>query len=141
RVSLEAANEAGAYVSTRSAEGVLVTAGPGSAGAVRREATFEMVEGLANARCYSFRYADGRYLRHSSWRLRLDRNVGTPLFLGDATFCARPGTRNGTIELESANYPGWFLRHRDDQLWVDQSDGTAAFRADSAFRVRPPLAG
>ncbi|MEU4480561.1 AbfB domain-containing protein [Micromonospora sp. NPDC023966] len=118
-----------------------MAAGPGSAAAVRKGATFEAVEGLANARCYSFRFTDGRYLRHSSWRLRLNRNERTALFRGDATFCPRPGTREGTVELESANYPGWFLRHRGDQLWVDQSDRTDRFRADSAFRVRAPLAG
>jgi hypothetical protein len=128
-------------VSTRYSVGVLVAAGPGSAAVVREAATFETVKGLADARCYSFRFTDGRYLRHSSWRLRLDPNQRTALFRGDATFCPRPGIGDGTIELESANYPGWFLRHRGNQLWVDQSRGTDTFRADRAFRVRAPLAG
>ncbi|MET0495764.1 MAG: AbfB domain-containing protein, partial [Actinoplanes sp.] len=101
--------------------------------------TFTAVKGLADSRCVSFRYADGRFLRHASWRLRLNPDVGTVLFRGDATFCPRPGAVPGSVALESSNYPGWFLRHRGDELWVDQSDGSAAFLADGSFRARPPL--
>jgi hypothetical protein len=136
--SLESANASGLFVSTVRDLGVLV---PVDAGVARERVTFEVTLGLAEARCFSFRAVDGRYLRHSSWRLRLSWADGTPLFRGDATFCARPGAVAGSVSLESSNYPGWFLRHLGDELWVGHSDGTADFRADSAFLVRPPVAG
>jgi hypothetical protein len=104
-------------------------------------ATFQVVAGLADATCFSFLLPDGRYLRHSSWRLRVYANDGSALFRGDVTFCARPGSVAGSMVLESSNYPGWFLRHRDNELWVDQSDKSAAFLADSSFWTRAPLAG
>ncbi|MFB9363968.1 sigma-70 family RNA polymerase sigma factor [Actinoplanes nipponensis] len=138
-LSLEAQNAAGRFVASENGLGVLVPAGPDTAAVTRNRATFTAVEGLADSRCVSFRYADGRYLRHASWRLRLSPNEGTPLFRGDATFCPRTGVAAGSVTLESSNYPGWFLRHRGDELWVDQSDGSATFRADGSFRVRPPL--
>jgi RNA polymerase sigma factor (sigma-70 family) len=139
-LSLEAGNSAGRYVATENGLGVLVPAGPGADGATRARATFSAIEGLADINCFSFRYADGRFLRHASWRVQLSPNQGTELFRGDATFCPRPGATPGTVVLEASNYPGWFVRHRDDELWVDQSDGTVGFRADASFRVRAPLA-
>ncbi|SCL72092.1 RNA polymerase sigma factor, sigma-70 family [Micromonospora chersina] len=140
-LSLESANGNGRYVATVDGLGVLMPVGPDSTDAARRQATFTVLAGLADPRCFSFRAGDGRYLRHSSWRLRLSPADGTELFRGDATFCARDGATASSTALEASNYPGWFLRHRDGQLWVDQADGTPAFRADSSFRIRPALAG
>lgn len=138
-VSLESANAAGRFVTASADLGMLTAVGPGNTITARRQATWQVVAGLADARCFSFRVTDGRYLRHASWRARLDPDQGTGLFRGDATFCPRPGTVAGSVRLEAANYPGWFLRHRGDELWVDQSDSTGAFRADSSFLVRAPL--
>jgi hypothetical protein len=140
-VSLEAQNAPGRFVATVDDLGVLLPAGPDSPAGIRGRASFRVVPGLNDAVCHSFRAADGRYLRHSSWRVRLDPDNGTALFRGDATFCARSAVGLGTVTLESSNYPGWFLRHRGDQVWVDQSDGSAAFSSDSSFRIRSPLAG
>jgi RNA polymerase sigma factor (sigma-70 family) len=133
-VSLESADAPGRFVTAVAAEAVLAPARDDAA--ARRPMTFTAQTGLADAACYSFRGPDGRYLRHASWRLRLDPDVGTNLFSGDATFCVRTGALPGSVFLESANYPGWFLRHRGDQLWVDQSDGDATFRAESSFHFR-----
>jgi hypothetical protein len=121
--------------------GLLSPVSSGSPAPDRAGATFEAVAGLAGTGCVSFRVTDGRYLRHSSWRLRLDRDNGTALFRGDATFCPRRGSIPGTTSWESQNYPGWFLRHVGDVLWVDRSDASAGFGEDSSFRVRAPLAG
>ncbi|NES38303.1 sigma-70 family RNA polymerase sigma factor [Micromonospora sp. PPF5-17] len=140
-VSLESANGTGRYVTTVDGLGVLLPLGPDSTDAARRQATFTVLAGLADARCFSFRARDGRYLRHAYWRLQLSPDQGTELFRGDATFCASDGALTSSTSLEASNYPGWFLRHRDGQLWVDQADGTPAFRADSSFRIRPALAG
>jgi RNA polymerase sigma factor (sigma-70 family) len=139
-VSLESANAAGRFVATAGDLGVLVPIGA-DGDAVRELATFEAVRGLADANCLSLRAADGRYLRHMMWRVRLSPDEGTPLFRGDATFCVRPGSVAGSVWLESSNYPGWFLRHRGDEVWVDHSDRSEPFQADSSFLIRPPLAG
>jgi RNA polymerase sigma factor (sigma-70 family) len=139
--SLESVNQAGLFVAVVGDLGVLAPAGAKSGQPARQRATFEVVPGLADAGCFSFRAQDGRYLRHSLWRLRLSQDEGTKLFRGDATFCTRTGTAAGSVSLESSNYPGGFLRHRGNELWVDFSDGTEAFLADRSFRIRPPLAG
>ncbi|BCY09882.1 sigma-70 family RNA polymerase sigma factor [Actinoplanes sp. L3-i22] len=140
-VSIEAANATGRYVTAPGTYGMLTAVGTDDPVAARQQATFQVVAGLNDPRCVSFRAADGRYLRHISWRLRLYTDNGTALFRGDATFCPGPGQAAGSITLESSNYPGWFLRHRGDELWVDQFDGTAAMRADGSFLARPALAG
>jgi RNA polymerase sigma factor (sigma-70 family) len=139
-VSLESADDPGLFVTTTENLGILAPIRPGSTATVRRQATFTVVAGLADPGCFSFRAQNGEYLRHASWRLRLDADQKTPLFRGDATFCVRSGAEGGTVALESANYPGWFLHHRGRELWVDQKDGSAAFRAETAFRLRPALA-
>jgi RNA polymerase sigma factor (sigma-70 family) len=138
-VSLEAVNAAGAFVAIAADLGVLVPV-TGAADPTRERATFQVVPGLADPACLSLVASDGRYLRHMMWRVRLSLDEGTPLFRGDATFCVRPGTIEGSVSFESSNYPGWFLRHRGAEVWVDHSDGSAGFRADSSFLVRPPLA-
>ncbi|GIG90360.1 hypothetical protein Pen02_52960 [Plantactinospora endophytica] len=140
-VSMESVNQVGLFVTTADGLGTLARVGAGSDGAVRARATFEAVPGLADAECVSFRAEDGRYLRHSSWRVRLSEDVETPLFRGDATFCVRPGAAADSVSLESSNYPGWFLRHRNLELWVDQATDDPGFRADASFRTRPPLGG
>jgi RNA polymerase sigma factor (sigma-70 family) len=139
-VSFESAGRPGRFVTFADDLGVLKPVGADSAAVAERQATFAVSTGLARTDCFSFREPDGRYLRHASWRLRLDRDVGTALFRGDATFCLRAGADPDSVLLEAANYPGWFLHQRGDELWVDQSNGTAAFRADSSFRARSGLA-
>jgi hypothetical protein len=122
--SLESINTAGLVVTTANDLGVLAPVDASSDALARRRATFEVVRGWADASCISFRAHDGRYLRHSSWRLRLSQDEGSELFRGDATFCVRAGSVSGSVSFESSNYPGWFLRHRGTELWVDLSDGS-----------------
>lgn len=138
--SFESVNAAGLVVTTADDLGVLRRVDASSGAPARERATFEVVRGLADPSCVSFRVKDGRYLRHSSWRLRLSQDDGTELFRGDATFCVRVGSAPQSVSLESSNYPGAFLRHRDHQMWVDLSDGGPGFRADASFRPRPALA-
>jgi hypothetical protein len=111
-MSLESADEPGLFVTTADDLGVLTPIQAGSALAVRRPATFTAIAGLAKPGCFSFRTENDRYLRHASWRFRLDPDQGTPLFRSDATFCVK----------------------------VDQVQDDAAFRTASSFRVRPALA-
>lgn len=111
----------------------------GSASA-RRDATFKVVKGLADASCYSFATADGSYLRHRNFVLRSERNDGSSLFQQDATFCPRPSSFSGAVMLESANYPGRFLRHQNFQLKLDAYQYSDLYRADSAFLLVDGLA-
>lgn len=137
-VSLESVNMPGRFAATAGDVGVLESIDAGSAGPAGARATFEVVPGLADPNCFSFRGPDGRYLRHLSWRLQLSPDEGTALFRGDATFCVRAGVVAGSVSFESSNYPGWFVRHRSFELWVDHFDGSATFEADRSFIVRPP---
>jgi len=140
--SLESINGVGLVVTTaEDGAGVLGPVEAGSDAGARERATFEVVRGLADPGCVSFRAPDGQFLRHASWRLRLSRDEGTELFRGDATFCVRVGSVPDSVSFESFNYPGAFLRHRGMELWVDPADGSPGFRADASFRPRPPLAG
>ncbi|WP_250008222.1 sigma-70 family RNA polymerase sigma factor [Actinoplanes sp. M2I2] len=138
-VSLESAGLAGSYVTVAGDQGVLAAVGPSSAPADRQQATLRAVAGLADPACVSLRGPDGRYLRHSSFRLRLSPEEGTVLFRRDATFCGRAGFVAGSVSLESFNYRTFFLRRVGDELWIDQFDGSDT-RADGSFFVRPPLA-
>jgi RNA polymerase sigma factor (sigma-70 family) len=135
-LSLESAAIPGRYLLVSGDRGVLAGAADAD---TRRRATLRAVAGLADPSCFSFRGPDGRYLRHSSFQLRLSPDEGTVLFRRDATFCARGGFLAGSLALESVNFPGFFLRHVGDQMWIDQFDGSAGFRSDSSFLVRPPL--
>jgi RNA polymerase sigma factor (sigma-70 family) len=139
-VSLESADEPGLFVTTSDDLGILAPIQFGSTLAVRRQATFTAIVGLAKPSCFSFRAQNGRYLRHASWRFRLDPNQGTPLFRSDATFCFKNGAVAGSIVLEASNYPGWYLHHRGNELWVDQANASTTFRAETSFRLRPALA-
>ncbi|MGJ5750696.1 AbfB domain-containing protein [Streptomyces puniciscabiei] len=101
----------------------------------RRAATFTLVKGLADARCYSFATAGGGYLRHRNFLLRAEPDDGTALFRQDATFCPRRSSFTGATMLESVDYPGRFLRHQNFQLKLDPYQNTDLYRADSAFRL------
>jgi RNA polymerase sigma factor (sigma-70 family) len=133
--SLESAAAPGRFVTVDHDVALLAPRQAGDA------STFTALAGLSDRDCFSFRSADGRYLRHSSWRFRLDPDVGTSLFRGDATFCVRTGALPGSVSLESGNYPGWFLRRLGTELWVDRSDGSPTFRTESSFRFRPAAGG
>jgi RNA polymerase sigma factor (sigma-70 family) len=139
-ISLESADEPGQFVTTADDLGFLKPVRAGNDAAVKRQATFTAISGLADPACFSFRARDGRYLRHASWRLRLDPDQGTPLFRADATFCVHDGAAPDSVTLEASNYPGWFVHHRGSELWVDQTDRSTAFRVESSFRFRPALA-
>ncbi|NUT21853.1 MAG: hypothetical protein HOV77_21980 [Hamadaea sp.] len=140
-LSLEPTSAPGSYITIASGDvGIVQPLTTSSAVTARQRATFEAVAGLHDPGCFSFRSADGRYLRHASWRLRLNKDEGTALYQADATFCVRPGPMAGTVLLESSNYPGSFLHLRGTEVWLDHSDGSAAFLSAAAFRPRAPLA-
>ncbi|MEU4620632.1 AbfB domain-containing protein [Actinoplanes sp. NPDC023801] len=101
-------------------------------------ATLTVVAGLADDSCFSFRVADGRYLRHFDYRLRFDASDDSDLFRADATFCQEAGTDVGTVRLRSENYPEHLVHRRDDgSLYIDKPEGSG-FTAESSFMVQAP---
>jgi hypothetical protein len=133
--SLEAVNVPGSYLRHADYLGGISAVGPGSSPQARSDATFTVTPALAGgAGCVSFQAANGMWLRHRDYRIRLERNAGTTGFLADATFCVREGTANGSVRLESINYPGRFVRHRNNELWLDAVTASP----DSSWRVTTP---
>lgn len=137
--SLEIVSAPGQFLSY--ASDVYATVSPVTAASVvsrRQQATFTVVRGLADTRCFSLRAADGRYLRHYYLRLRLSADDGTQLFREDATFCVKAGSVAGSVTLQSHNYPGSVLRARDGGIYLDGSDGSKDFARASSFIRRDP---
>ncbi|MFF3846916.1 glycoside hydrolase family 43 protein [Streptomyces sp. NPDC002328] len=131
--SLRSANYPTRYWRTQSSLVDLPVVTGSSATAVKQAATFTVVPGLADPGGCSFRDAAGNYLRHYSFRARLDPQDGSSTFARDATFIARTGTASGSARFESYNYPGHYLRHYDYQLRLERADGTDLCRQDSSF--------
>ncbi|WP_254550970.1 sigma-70 family RNA polymerase sigma factor [Catellatospora tritici] len=135
--SLESAGARGTYLTYAGNYAALGAVDGTSSEQARRQATFTVVRGLADANCVTFRAADGRYLRHYELRLRFSPEDTTALFREDATFCPRPGRIAGSIELQAHNYPALVVRFRDGALYIDVPDGSAEFAGQSSF-VRHP---
>ncbi|MFJ9519905.1 glycoside hydrolase family 43 protein [Kitasatospora sp. NPDC101801] len=133
--SLQSVNYPSRYLSS---DGSLATVTSSSSTAAKQAASFTVVPGLADPNCHSLRAADGRYLRHWDFKLRLGTDDGSAVFTGDATFCPRPGSAAGSVSLESYNYPGRYLRHYDYQLSLDVYQDNDTFRADSSFQAGSP---
>ncbi|MEU6801368.1 AbfB domain-containing protein [Streptomyces neyagawaensis] len=101
----------------------------------REDSTFKVVSGLARSDCYSFRMADGRYVRHLNFRLRVSGNDGSNLFKQDATFCAMRSPYSDAMMLRSVNYPDRVLRHRNFELVLDPYGYNSGNRQDFLFRL------
>ncbi|WP_369037506.1 MULTISPECIES: AbfB domain-containing protein [Streptomyces] len=106
----------------------------------REDSTFDVVKGLSNSSCYSFKTNDGKYLRHRDFILRAERNDGSSLFKQDATFCGGYSGYTGEAMLTSVNYPNYALRHKNFQLRLDPYGYNTTNRKDFLFRLVAPLA-
>ena len=137
--SLRAASSSDRYVRHRNGLVFLDQITGASPAGTREQATFAVVAGLADRNCFSFRGADGRYLRHHSFRARYDADDRSDLFRRDATFCARTmGGGGGVVALESSNFRGRFLRNRDGELFLDEFRREPDFGASILFQVTTP---
>lgn len=117
----------------------------------RADATFEMIPGLNEPGCLSFRSPSktGSFFRHAGSRIRQNAFDATPLFLQDATFCPEPGLAdpNG-VTFRSYNYDFRVIHLRNQtELWIDDVPATdapeyAAFASEATFyRVTPLTQG
>ncbi|MFB6812577.1 sigma-70 family RNA polymerase sigma factor [Streptomyces sp. NPDC056387] len=137
--TLESVDEPALYLAYSGDFATLGRVSASSSTQTRQRVTFTVLRGLADARCVTFRSADGRYLRHRELRLRLSADDGSELFREDATFCPSAGSVTGSVSLHAHNYPGSVIRHRDGGIWLDGSDGTRAFADQASFIVRRGL--
>lgn len=138
--SLQSVNLPGSYLRHSNYLGSVAAVGSGSSAQAKSDATFTVTPALAGgAGCVSFQAANGMWLRHRDYRVRLEANNGSTTFLADASFCVRDGSAAGSVRLESANFPGRYLRHRNSELWIDPSTtNPGTFAADSSFQVTAP---
>lgn len=101
-------------------------------------ASFKIIPGLANSKCFSFESYDqpGNYLRNQDGRIKLHAlRPGTPSFNDDVTFCQQTGLADPTlVSFESYSQRGTYLRHRDGHLY-SESGNTDLFRSDATFKV------
>ncbi|WP_420595077.1 chitosanase [Deinococcus sp.] len=116
----------------------------GSGDTLRSDASWDVVAGLADSSCFSFKSVNvgGQYLRHFNSRLRIDvLKSNDDLFKNDATFCAVAGLNGqaGTLSLASKNYPGRYLRHRNGELWLDTLSDNSFFKNDATWAVAAPF--
>ncbi|MFJ8750930.1 sigma-70 family RNA polymerase sigma factor [Streptomyces sp. NPDC102441] len=129
------------YVARSNGVALVARVGAESPASARTDATFTVTPGLADRHCFSFKDTNGEYLRHFNFRIRRDANDGSPLFQADATFCVRSGSVEGSVSLESHNYPGRYLRCRDNlELWLDPSEETGRYRSSTSFEIAAPWA-
>lgn len=80
-----------------------------------------------------------RYVRHRSYlgELTFLRNDNDRK---DASFIVRKGLwGNGTISLESQNFPGYYLRHQGFRIKLQKFNYASQFRKDASFFVRNGL--
>jgi hypothetical protein len=118
----------------------------------KKDASFEIVPGLADGSFVSFRSLNipDHFLRHQDFRLKLhpiehlpNPNPGTfgpgpivPSFAQDATFILQFGLADPTASsFECLNFRGRFIRHRDFHLFVEPATDNLSRKNSTFFRV------
>lgn len=110
-----------------------------SQAADQESASFQMIPGLSDSKCVSFRAANklGMFFRHSNSRVYLHATDETPLFYADATFCQERGLADEqAITFRSFNYPQRVIHLRNvNELWIDDVPDpmTPEFAAEATF--------
>ena len=123
------------YLRHQGGLGFTAVVSAGSSTALKQDATWKVVRGLADANCYSLESVNypGSFLRHRDFRIRLERNNSNPVFKQDATWCVRDGLSGTGLTFESKNFPGSYLRHYNGQLWLARKGGSNAFDNANTF--------
>jgi hypothetical protein len=140
--SLRSVNYPDRYLRHRDYLAYIDQLGTSSPLADRRDATFTIVSGLANANCYSFQAVThaGYYLRHQNMRVGLHRDDGNAVTRAAATFCGRTGLAGGgSVSFESYSHPGRYLRHYAYEARFDLAASDTTFAGDASFTVTAPL--
>lgn len=130
-------------VSATTGTGVTAAVNASSTDAAKKQATFFVRAGLADATCYSFesRSNAGQYLRQQNDAVVLALPDGTASFKSDATFCATKGNSGTGVSFTSKTSPTRYLRHYGNVLYVATNSGTSGYdsaanwAADTTFTV------
>jgi len=111
--------------------------GPDSSELNRADSRFMVRAGFVGEGCVALESTNfpGRFLRHSSFAVRLDPRDGSSQFGGDATFCPAPTRQGAALVLQSANFRNRYLHVRDNRLFFDDLTEDQA----TAFTIRTPL--
>ncbi|EKX69354.1 alpha-arabinofuranosidase [Streptomyces ipomoeae] len=100
------------------------------------DSQFRIVPGLAGNGTVSLESANfpGYYLRHKNFELWVEKDDGTTLFDGDASFFERSGLADSAagVSYESYNFPGRYLRHYNNLIYA-QPISTDLDRQDATF--------
>ena len=147
-LSLQATSQGSADRSVRDQSGSAVTSvvSAASPAADKRDASFVLRPGLADADCFSFesRTAPGSFLRHRDFRVRIAANNGSQLFAADATFCAVDGHGGNGVSFRSYNFPASYLRHYNNEIWIASKGGSrpsenaTTWAVDTTWRIGSP---
>ena len=105
----------------------------------REQASFEMIPGIYDSTCSSFRALNkpATLFRHSGSRLYMNPASDVPLFLADATFCEEAGMADAAgVTFRSINYPQRVIHLRNqNELWIDDIPNpmTPEFASEATF--------
>lgn len=130
--SLRSYNFPAHYMRHRSYLGELTTV---SSSTDKSDASFRIVPGLADSTGVSFESLNfpDYYLKHTNFRLILQKATSDQLFKSDATFWPRRGLQDSSaMSFESYNFPGFYIRHSNFHLYVQRWD-TDLFKRDATF--------
>jgi hypothetical protein len=108
----------------------------------KMNATFEIVNGLAETGNVSIRSANlpNHYLNHANLRLRLSPVEDSEGYRKNATFKKVKGLASpSAVSFESYNFPGHYIRARNGELWLDKIDHSDRFRQEASFIIGDPL--
>lgn len=103
--------------------------------ALKEQASWTVVTGLANSACFSFESVDtpGSYIRHYNFALLLNANDGTQQFHEDATFCPQAALNGDGDSFRSWSYPTRYFRHYSNVLYAASNGGVQTFDATASF--------
>lgn len=105
----------------------------------REQASFEMIPGLYDQNCSSFRALNkpATLFRHANSRIFMQPADSLPLYLADATFCEEPGMADAVgITFRSVNYVQRVIHLRNqNELWIDDVPDpmTPEFASEATF--------
>jgi hypothetical protein len=107
----------------------------------RLNATFELVPGLADGSCVSFRSINvpDHYLVHGDFRIKLQPEEPSDVYRRNGAFRQVKGlAAPAACSFEAINYPGHYIRSKGGSLVIERFDGTPLFRSDATFVVTDP---
>ena len=104
------------------------------------DSKWHAVPGLADSTAVSFEAVGfpGYYLRHSAFKLVVNKNDGTSTFKNDATFYKVNGWADASwTSFKSFNYPDRYIRHSAFNLQLDtiSASSPAGDKQDATFKI------